>query len=362
MGLFLIFVALFIIVMKVEHRNVLIGIVTVGMLASLFFLAQQVAFKYSQTLDSMLPHAATVSVISKVIMSIVGIVPTIMIFITIWYGLKVIRKEGLESRNSRTLAFAMILIAYTLLWPLLGGVKAGLIYAIIYGFIGNVVVYFILLKSVFTLSSIINLLHRKGGKDLDYLILMGAGLNGDKAEELLDRRVERTKELYILNPGVKIIVTGGWKEDEKVPDPVDIALKLKKQGIPNEDILVDIDSKNTFGDIEGAKVIIGEDDKEAPKVALVTSSYHVLRSLITAKKQKLKCIGYGASVRIDYRMNAFIREYYLYLKTSKKTHIILLSLLLLIYVIFAIFFAVNVENYQDFLFNDPKSQEVIIRK
>lgn len=352
---FLMFLGIFLLVYKVEHRNLAVGILLVITLFMLFNSARELFTYYSETIDAHLPLAITVRGVTGFLMSVIGFVPTAMILITVWYGATVIRKEGLGSQNARTLGFGIVLIAYTIIWPLIGGFNSGIIFQFIYGIVGTCVIYLIALKSMYTLSSIINLVHKKGGKDLDYLIVMGAGLKGDKVEILMDRRLEKVIELRELNPGAKVIVTGGWSEDEKIITPAEMTQRLVEMGIPESEILIDSDSTDTVSDIDGAKaLIIGDNPKAAEgidvstdkgaklffnnlKIALVTSNYHVFRSLIVAKKAKVKCIGYGTQVRTDYRMNAFIREYLHYLKLSKNTHVTLLCIYITIGIIFISF-------------------------
>lgn len=372
---FIITTALFILVMKRDSRTIMTGILFVLSLLFLFVGLHYLVYKYSKTIDAMLPFAATVSSISKIIMAIIGLVPTIMIIITVIYGLMVIKREGVSTRNAKTLGFAMILIFYTVLWPLLGGLKISLYLDIIYVAASLMVFYFIMLKSMYTATSIINLLHRSGGKDLDYLIYIGAGMRGEQADSLTEKRVEKTYEKWLENPRAIIVVTGGSKRYDTIPKTDEIAGMLEEKGIPGEAIIIDDKSHKTNADIRRSKMLIEEDlgfaagpedeeelsrreykkarkaerkewkkgilnSKDAPKIAIISSNYHVLRCLIVARHYRMKCIGYGAPVRIDYRMNAFVNEYYSYLRVSKRAHrrvlclIAFLFFLLLVYVFF----------------------------
>ena len=363
----IILLAVLILVLKYERRGIMTGIIFVAFLAALFGALRNLSFRYSVTIDAMLPHAVTVRGIANIIMMIISMVPTIMIIITFWYGIKVIWREGLRSQNARTLGFGLILLTYTLVMPVVGRqFESNLYIVIIYALLSNATIYFILLKSMYTMTSIINLLHRKGGRNLDYLIYMGAGMKGDKAEELTKRRVQKMYEVWLDNPDAKVVVTGGWKEDEHIASAGEVVAMLEEKGIPSGAIMVDHDSMNTHQDIANAKVLIEDDlgarsvneeeyeglskrktkrktrkdmrqgilnSKDGPKIALVSSNYHVLRSLITARQQKVKCIGYGAGVRTDYRMNAFVNEYFRYIKVTKKYHIIMMSVMLAFYLL-----------------------------
>ena len=47
----------------------------------------------------------------------------------------------------------------------------------------------------------------------------------------------------------------------------------------------------------------------------------------------MKCIGYGAPVRVDYRMNAFVNEYYSYLRVSRSVQIKVMAVIILLWII-----------------------------
>jgi hypothetical protein len=228
---------------------------------------------------------------------------------------------------------------------------------------------------------------------------MGAGLKGDKSGDLMQRRIDLLYELWKKSPEAKVVVTGGWSDDEYIQPASEYANELMKKGIPGDVILIDEDSHNTLEDIQGAKRLIKEDlrsemsentdDEQAnrqtqnsdewygkkgmlglsavlqkikacfnrfgkkdilnsskgPKIALVSSNYHVLRSLIISRKEKMRDIGYGASVRTDYRMNAFVNEYYNYLKVSKKSIIITMGIVAAILITISILMYVKLGSY-----------------
>ena len=51
----------------------------------------------------------------------------------------------------------------------------------------------------------------------------------------------------------------------------------------------------------------------------------MLRALLLARKHKIACIGYGERTTLTISMNAFVREYMLYMKITKKKQLILLA-------------------------------------
>lgn len=366
---FIVITLLFILVMKTEKRTIMTGVLFVLSLVALFGGMRFLLFKYSETIDAMLPAAATVRSISTIVMAIIGLLPTAMIIITFVSAAMIIKREGLSSQNSKTLGFAVLLLIYTAVFPIVGKLGVNLLFDVIYAMVSMAAMYFILLKSMYTMTSIINQIHRKGGKNLDYILYIGAGMKGDKAEPLTKKRIEKTFEIWQENSDAKIVVTGGSEKYEEIPRTEEIAARLEEKGIPADKILTDENSHNTDSDIRFGKKKIEEDlgysieeadteglsrrkakkikkrerkkgilnTSKAPGVALISSNYHVLRCLITAKYFKMKCIGYGAPVRVDYRMNAFVNEYYRYLRVSRSVQIKVMIIIALIWILLLAF-------------------------
>jgi vancomycin permeability regulator SanA len=72
--------------------------------------------------------------------------------------------------------------------------------------------------------------------------------------------------------------------------------------------------------------------EQPARFAIVTTSYHVFRSLIIARKQHIKCVGYGAKTKWYFTLNATIREFIGYLSLTRKMHIVFIILLELLIV------------------------------
>lgn len=68
-------------------------------------------------------------------------------------------------------------------------------------------------------------------------------------------------------------------------------------------------------------------NREKPKIAIVTTAYHVFRALILARKQGMKCVGFGAKTKWYFTLNALIREFVGYLSLTWKRHAVVMVLL-----------------------------------
>ena len=179
---------------------------------------------------------------------------------------------------------------------------------------------------LYTTSSFVNLVNLFPGK-LDYVLVLGAGLIGDKVTPLLASRIEKGLAIYQKHPGSKLIMSGGQGPDELMAEGQAMANYALEQGIPVEDIVIENQSTNTEENLRFSYALM----KPGSRFALVTNYYHVFRALLLARKLKIKCIGYGARTKFYFSLNAFIREFVGYLVMTKKAHLLFLGIVSAIY-------------------------------
>ena len=115
------------------------------------------------------------------------------------------------------------------------------------------------------------------------------------------------------------------------------------EGVPEGDMLLEDRSRNTDENIRYSGELIAKDteggpSEAAPKTAIVTSSYHLMRALLIARSRKLRCTGYGAHTKLYFSLNAFLREYAGYFRDTRKMRLIHLICLTVIYVLFTVNF------------------------
>lgn len=121
--------------------------------------------------------------------------------------------------------------------------------------------------------------------NIDCIIILGSGMNGDKPTPILEARLKKGKELYNLNITNKIIVSGDHEKVEH--DEVNLMKNyLINEGIPSENIFMDHAGFSTYETMYRAKEIF-----KVKKAVLVTQKYHMYRSLYIADKLGLKTYG-----------------------------------------------------------------------
>ena len=127
--------------------------------------------------------------------------------------------------------------------------------------------------------------------DIDCIIILGAGIWGDKPSPMLEDRLLEGINLYQNNISDKIIVSGDHGRKEH--DEVNIMKNyLIEKGIPSENIFMDHAGFSTYESIYRAKEIF-----QAKKMVIVTQKYHLYRALYIAKKIGIESYGVGSDPR-----------------------------------------------------------------
>ncbi|WP_161947224.1 YdcF family protein, partial [Streptococcus suis] len=92
------------------------------------------------------------------------------------------------------------------------------------------------MSMLYTTSSFVNLVNFFSGK-LDYVVVLGAGLIGNKVTPLLASRIDKGIAIYQKQPGSKLIMSGGQGPDELIAEGQAMANYALEKGVPAEDIL-----------------------------------------------------------------------------------------------------------------------------
>ena len=127
--------------------------------------------------------------------------------------------------------------------------------------------------------------------DIDCIIILGAGIWGDKPSSMLEDRLLEGINLYKNNVSNKIIMSGdhGRAEYDEVNIMKNYAIE---RGVKSEDIFMDHAGFSTYESIYRAKAIF-----KAKRIVIVTQKYHLYRALYIAKQLDLEAYGVGADPR-----------------------------------------------------------------
>ncbi|NCB80052.1 MAG: YdcF family protein [Bacilli bacterium] len=253
--------------------------------------------------------------------------PFVLIFTLYLNGFQILKREGAHLHNFLSMGLAVALTFYLFIAPFVVQSLSDIsFFNMVFIYVGFLVSYAIIISMLYTTSSFVNLVNLFPGK-LDYVVVLGAGLIGDKVTPLLASRIDKGIAIYQKQPGCKLIMSGGQGPDEIIAEGQAMANYAFEKGVPAEDILIENQSTNTEENLKFSFALM----KPGSRFALVTNYYHVFRALLLARKLKIKCIGYGARTKFYFSLNAFIREFAGYLVMTKKAHLLFLGIVSAIY-------------------------------
>ena len=166
--------------------------------------------------------------------------------------------------------------------------------------------------------------------DRDYIIILGCAIRGDGTltpllKDRVDSAVAFEKKQYRTNGKHAVFVpSGGQGADEVISEGEAMENYLKSIGIPEDRIAREDKSTSTLENMKYSKEVIdGLSDSEDKKIAFATSSYHVFRGYIMAKKSEMEdAKGISAKTKPYFFPNAFLREFVGLLVDKKWSHIV----------------------------------------
>lgn len=145
-----------------------------------------------------------------------------------------------------------------------------------------------------TKSKIVTEKQAKELENVDCILVLGAGIWGDKPSPMLEDRLLQGITLYNNQTSSKIIMSGdhGKEEYDEVNVMKDFAIE---KGVKSEDIFMDHAGFSTYDSVYRAKEIF-----KAQKIIIVTQKYHLHRALYVAEKLGIEAYGVASDPR-EYR-------------------------------------------------------------
>lgn len=283
-------------------------------------LAVFLFFTLSEYAEWLAVHDLVIGILIIMLIMTVGCIiafPAVLILVFLVEGIRVIRHEGIKPANLLSMLFSILLCTYLAVWPVIGNLGKNRLGTVLYKMISFSAVYVLSLLAMYSLSAVLNLFHLKKKRNADYIVVLGAGIIGDKVTPLLAARIEKGIELLRYNPNAVLIMSGGQGPGEDISESKAMAAYAASQGVDTEKIIMEQKSVSTQENLCFSRELM---NKRKPQIIIVTTAYHVFRALILAKQQGIRCVGFGAKTKLYFTLNAFIREFVGYLKLTWKKH------------------------------------------
>ena len=114
---------------------------------------------------------------------------------------------------------------------------------------------------------------------LDYVVVLGAKVNGREPSGALRNRIQRAKEYLEENPDTIAVLSGGKGSDEDISEAQCMYENLAAGGIDPKRLILEDQSTDTSENLIFSRRLIPED----ANVGLITNNFHIFRSLGLAR-------------------------------------------------------------------------------
>jgi len=146
-------------------------------------------------------------------------------------------------------------------------------------------------------------------QNLDYVIVLGAAVKKDGISKTLKLRLDKAAEYAFQNPDTVLVLSGGQGVSEPETEAMVMQAYLLQCGVPEKQILLEDRSRNTTENIAYSRHLIEtqkpkpqprqflppmpnaavvESEQQSAKVGMLTSNFHLYRTMKIAEKQGME--------------------------------------------------------------------------
>lgn len=144
----------------------------------------------------------------------------------------------------------------------------------------------------------------------DYVIVLGAGVNGTQPSLILSERISRA-EIYLReHPDAIAILSGGKGSGEHISEAQCMFNSLTAKGIAPERLWLEDRSTSTRENLRFSMALIeGRTGSRPTRAAIISNEFHLYRAGLFAEEQDLQMVGIPARTTwFSLRANYFLRE------------------------------------------------------
>jgi len=166
-----------------------------------------------------------------------------------------------------------------------------------------IIVSICLIAFFILLSFVVSGMREKPKEEVDYIIVLGAKVDGKRITKSLLKRVEAAKIYLEEHKDVIAIVSGGQGDSESISEAKAMYDYLVSHGIDDSRIILEDKSTTTKENLVFSYEIIeehvgGREKAEKQKLAIVTSNFHIFRAKLLAYNLGMKNIS-GLAAKAD---------------------------------------------------------------
>ena len=120
--------------------------------------------------------------------------------------------------------------------------------------------------------------------DEDVIIVLGAGIHGERVSLTLRDRLDAAVAYYEQNPAAILVVTGGQGHGEDITEALAMERYLLEKGVPAENIWKEERATSTYENFVFSKAMIDERLGAGCSAVYVTTDFHIFRAGQVAKR------------------------------------------------------------------------------
>lgn len=143
----------------------------------------------------------------------------------------------------------------------------------------------------------------------DAVIVLGAGVHGERISLPLKFRLDKAIEYHRKNPGAIIVVSGGKGFQESISEAQAMHKYLVSQGIPENCIIKEENSTSTIENMAYSKEILDTYFDKEYSVVIITNNFHIYRGVSYAKNAGFQNVSHmSAHIRWYTVVPNYLRE------------------------------------------------------
>lgn len=143
--------------------------------------------------------------------------------------------------------------------------------------------------------------------DADYVIVLGAGVNGESPSLSMVDRLRAAKEYLETHPDAVAILSGGRGAGEHITEAEAMLRWLTENGVEDKRLILEDRAASTLENLRNSFALIP--DAGTASVAVVSSEYHLYRAKYLAETLGYRVGGIPAKTSLPVlKANYFLRE------------------------------------------------------
>ncbi|MBR6709201.1 MAG: YdcF family protein [Clostridia bacterium] len=126
--------------------------------------------------------------------------------------------------------------------------------------------------------------------DEDAVIVLGAGIHGERLSLTLKNRLDAALAYHCKNPDALIVVSGGQGPQENITEGLAMERYLLENGVPAGKILREERATSTRENFLFSMAVLEANVTDCDRVAFVSNDYHIYRAELIARTAGLETV------------------------------------------------------------------------